>query len=151
MAITLGERSLKRLDGVHPDLVRVVKRAAAEATAALDFTVLEGVRSREQMCINYGKGRTRAQCEAKGVAGGFARPGEAKVTWLNDPFLSNHRRRADGFGRAVDLAPFPIDWNDISRFRALMQLMEEAADAEGINISAGGRWRKADWPHFELA
>jgi len=67
MAITLGQRSLARLDGVHPDLVRVVKRAAALARADEDFTVLEGVRTREQMCINYGKGRTAGQCKAKGT------------------------------------------------------------------------------------
>lgn len=94
MAITLGQRSLSRLDGVHPDLVRVVKRAAAMATADEDFTVLEGIRSKEQMCINYGKGRTAAQCEAKGVPGKYAQPKVAKVTWLSDPFNSNHRRRA---------------------------------------------------------
>jgi len=41
MSITLGSRSLSRLEGVHPDLVRVVKRAAASSD--LDFTVLEGL------------------------------------------------------------------------------------------------------------
>ena len=38
MAIILGQRSLSRLEGVHPDLVRVVKKAAAMSD--LDFTVL---------------------------------------------------------------------------------------------------------------
>lgn len=67
MAIILGQRSLARLDGVHPDLVRVVKRAAAMAQPIDDFTVLEGVRSKEQCWINFGKGRTAAQCTAAGV------------------------------------------------------------------------------------
>jgi len=127
MGITLSMRSLARLEGVHPDLVRVVKRAAAMATPATDFAVLEGVRSNEQMGINYGKGRTRAECEAKGVPGRFAEPAAAKVTWLSNPFLSNHRRREDGYGRAVDLAPFPIDWKNTARFDALAQLMFAAA------------------------
>ena len=43
MSITLGSRSLMRLEGVHPDLARVVKRAAAMSD--LDFTVLEGLRT----------------------------------------------------------------------------------------------------------
>ena len=151
MAITLGERSLSRLEWVHPDLVRVVHRAAALAKPIDDFTVLEGVRSKETMWAYYGKGRTAAQCAAKGVPTTYAKAGEDKVTWLNDPLMSNHRKRNDGFGRAVDLAPFPIDWKNIPRFRVLMTLMEAAADMEDVNISAGGRWRKADWPHFELA
>lgn len=149
MTITLGYRSLNRLEGVHPDLVRVAKKAAL--ISADDFTVLEGVRSKEQMWINWGKGRTVAQCNAKGVPAQYAQPGAAKVTWLNDPLMSNHRKRSDGFGRAVDLAPFPIDWNNIDRFRKLMETVEKAADLEDVNISSGGRWRKADWPHFELA
>ena len=40
MSIILGARSLGRLEGVHPDLVRIVKTAAAMSN--LDFTVLEG-------------------------------------------------------------------------------------------------------------
>lgn len=160
MAITLGQRSLSRLDGVHPDLVRVVKRAAIMATADEDFTVLEGIRSKEQMCINYGKGRTTAQCEAKGVPGKYAKPKVAKVTWLSDPFNSNHRRRADGYGRAVDLAPFPIDWNDHARFDRLANLMFRAASIEGVAIRWGADWDRdgkarergeSDSPHFELA
>lgn len=160
MAITLGQRSLARLDGVHPDLVRVVQRAAAMARADEDFTVLEGVRSKEHMCINFGKGRTVAQCVAKGVPAKFAQPSLAKVTWLADPFNSNHRRRADGFGRAVDLAPFPVDWNALARFDRLATLMLRAASIEGVAIRWGADWDhdgkphergESDSPHFELA
>ena len=46
MSIVLGARSLSRLEGVHPDLVRVVKKAAAMSD--LDFTVLEGLRTLER-------------------------------------------------------------------------------------------------------
>ena len=42
----LGKGSLKNLEGVHPDLVRVVKRAIT--MTVVDFTVLEGVRSIER-------------------------------------------------------------------------------------------------------
>lgn len=150
--ITLGARSLAKLAGVHPDLVRVIKRAALLATPAQDFTVLEGVRSREQMCINYGKGRTAAQCEAKGVPGKYAQPALAKVTWLNNPFLSKHGVHADGFGHAVDLAPWPIDWNDAARFKALSAVMLSAAHQEGVSVVWGGSWAASpDTPHYELA
>ena len=149
MSITLGRRSLDRLEGVHPDLVRVVKRAAADSN--LDFTVLEGVRSREQMMINYGKGRGAKECIAAGVDPKYARPQERTVTWLKNPFMSNHRVHEDGFGHAVDLAPYPIDWQDLPRFHALAAVMKQAAAKEKVAISAGADWAKADFPHFELA
>ncbi len=56
MSITLGPRSLSRLAGVHPDLVRVVKRGASMAHPAEDFTVIQGVRTKQEMWANYGKG-----------------------------------------------------------------------------------------------
>lgn len=160
MSITLGTRSLSRLEGVHPDLVRVVTRAAVMAVAADDFTVLEGVRSDEQCWINYGKGRTAAQCRAKGVPERYAQPRLGKVTWLSNPLGSNHRKQRDGFGHAVDLAPYPIDWEDLYRFDRLNSLMEAAAEAEGVNIRWGADWDEdgkprergeTDSPHWELA
>lgn len=160
MAIVLGSRSLARLEGVHPDLVRVFKRAAAMARPEEDFTILEGVRSVEQMYINYGKGRTARECAAKGVPAKYATPRSAKVTWLSNPLMSNHRKMADGFGRAVDAAPYPIDWNDIGRFEKMALLIFRAAAAEGVVIRWGADWDgdgkfrergETDSPHFELA
>lgn len=152
MSITLGTRSLANLQGVHPDMVRVVKHAASIATPAQDFTVIDGVRTREEMCVNYGKGRTAAQCEAKGVPGNYAHPTLAKVTWLNDPFKSNHGVKADGYGHACDIMPYPIDWNDIGRIHALVALMKQAAAAEGVPIVCGADWTSSpDLDHFELA
>lgn len=159
MPITLGQKSRLKLEGVHPDMVRVVLRAAELATPDLDFTVLEGVRSRAQMMVNYGKGRTAAQLAAKGIPAKFAQPGAAKVTWLNDPFASNHRVQKDGFGWAVDLAPWPIDWNDGRRFEKLALLMFRAAAIEKVHIRWGRDWDEdgryeekgeTDGPHFEL-
>lgn len=151
---------VERLDGVHPDLVRVIMRAAGMAKPGEEFFVLEGVRSKEQMMVNYGKGRTASQCEAKGVPGRYAQPKAAKVTWLSNPFMSNHRRRADGYGRAADLAPEPLDWNDTGRFDRLAALMFRAASIEGVAIRWGADWDgdgkprergESDSPHFELA
>ncbi len=157
MSIILGTRSLGRLEGVHPDLVRVVKKCAA--LSAMDFTVLEGVRTVDQMYVNYGKGRTAAQLTAKGVPAKYARPTDVKVTWLSNPLMSNHRRRADGFGQAVDLAPWPINWNDSPAFQKLALTMFAAASSEKVHIRWGRDWDEdgryeekgeTDGPHFEL-
>lgn len=160
MAITLGKTSLERLATCHPDLQRVVKRAAKLAKKEDDFTVLEGVRTEEQMMINYGKGRTAAQLAAKGIPARYAKPDAAKVTWLSNPFASAHAKQADGYSRAVDLAPYPIDWNNIARFDRIAKLMLEAAVLEGVAIRWGADWDRdgkprergeTDSPHFELA
>src|SRR5688572_29103835 len=44
--VQLTARDLKRLEGIHPDLVRVVARAAE--TTDVPFMVVEGMRTRER-------------------------------------------------------------------------------------------------------
>lgn len=150
MSIILGERSLSRLVGVHPDLVRVVRRAAMLAEPDEDFTVLEGLRSREQMSINWGKGRTAAECVSHGIPASYSEPSLPKVTWLANPFGSNHAKKGDGFGHAVDLAPYPVNWIDRDRFNNLARIMLSAAYQEGVKIVWGGSWKSPDLPHYEL-
>ena len=139
----LSERSLKSLEGVDPNLVKVVERAI-ELTEQ-DFLVLEGVRSKEQCYINYGKGRTVAQCLAKGVPTKYVQPSLSKVTWLNNPLASKHVT-----GSAVDLVPSPIDWDTISKFTTISKAMKQAAKELGVDLEWGGDWTKKDYPHFEL-
>ena len=152
MAFNLSQKSLDRLNGVDERLQRVVKRAIQ--LTKQDFMVLEGVRTREQCMINYGKGRTIAQCEAKGVPAQYANPNAAKVTWLNNPFASKH---CDG--KAVDLVPYPVDWNDLKKFDAIAQAMLQAAKELGVPVRWGADWDgdgkprergESDSPHFEI-
>lgn len=140
----LSKRSLTNLQGVNTNLVKVVQRAI-EITKQ-DFMVTEGLRSREQCCINYGKGRTAQQCSIKGVPAKYAQPSLSKVTWLNNPFASKHTQ-----GRAVDLVPYPVDWNDLAKFRLIAEAMKQAAKELNVSINWGGDWQKTkDYPHFEV-
>lgn len=140
----LSKRSLTNLQGVNTNLVKVVQRAI-EITKQ-DFMVTEGLRSREQCCINYGKGRTAQQCTQKGVPAKYAQPNISKVTWLNNPFASKHSQ-----GRAVDLVPYPVDWNDLAKFRSIAEAMKQAAKELDVSINWGGDWQKTkDYPHFEV-
>lgn len=140
----LSQRSLNSLKGVDPNLVKVVKRAI-EITEQ-DFIVIEGLRTREQMMINYGKGRTVAQLAVHGIPASYAKPKESKVTWLNNPFASNHAK-----GKAVDIVPAPVDWEDINKFKKINEAMQEASKELGVKLSYGGDWIKKDYPHWELA
>jgi len=158
MAYSLGLRSLAELEGVHPVLVRVVKRAII--LTPQDFMVVQGCRTKEEMWANWGKGRTKAQCAAKSVPIKYAMPGEAKVTWLNDPLMSNHRVMPDGWGHAVDLGVYPYRQNeDPEKYRALWKAMSAAAAAEGAKVRAGIDWDadgilmekgESDLGHYEL-
>jgi len=61
--------------------------------------------------------------------------------------------------RAVDVAPYPIDWNDVRRFYYLIGYIRGIADKLGINIRVGADWNGNgeikdqnfhDLPHIEL-
>lgn len=132
MAFRLSARSLGNLEGVHPDLVRVVKRAIQ--ITRQDFVVIEGVRTPERQRELYAQGRSK--------------PGK-KVTWT---LTSNHFKKADGYGHAVDLCPYPVDWSDLRKFAEIAKAMKLAARDENVSIAWGGDWRtNKDSPHFELA
>lgn len=154
MSFKLGTVSLSRLKTVHPNLQAVVKRAIQ--ISEIDFSVVQGGRTLDEQRKLYGKGRNAAQCVLVGVPAIYARPGEAKVTWVV-PEKGNHVIKSDGFGRAVDLAPFingRIEWDDSGKLGAwpkIASAMKRAARELGVKITWGGDWVKTpDRPHFEL-
>jgi peptidoglycan L-alanyl-D-glutamate endopeptidase CwlK len=137
MSIVLGERSLSRLQGVHPDLVRVVKKAAAMSD--LDFTVLEGLRTLER----------QKQLKANGA-----------TKTMNSRHLTGHAvDLAPMIGGTVRW-----DW---SLYLRLAEIVREASLNEKVPIRWGGTWKLLsalkgpitaknlsrsfpDGPHFEL-
>ena len=139
MTYALGPQSRARLQGVHPDLVKVVQRAI-ELTDQ-DFMVLEGVRTPARQKELYAQGRTA--------------PGP-KVTWtLNSNHFINPKT---GFGHAVDLVPFPVDWSH-TKLDVVSKAMFAAAWELGVPIRWGADWDRdgkprekgeTDSPHFEL-
>lgn len=127
MSYYLGKRSLLNLEGVHPDMVRVVKRAIT--LTQNDFGVTEGLRlvERQRELFDSGKSTT---------------------------MKSNHLKQDDGYSHAVDLYcrdnNGAVTWSH-AWFRLVIQAMFTAAIIEGVPIKAGGLWRTfQDSPHFEL-
>lgn len=54
-------------------------------------------------------------------------------------------------GLAVDVIPYPINWNDINAFYELAGCVKTIAKQKGINIRWGGDWKSfKDYPHWEL-
>ena len=148
MTFRFSKTSLNRLATVHPDLQRVAKRALELTT--VDFVVTQGNRTKDEQMRLYGQGRTAAQCIAKGVPAGYAKPAERKVTWTLN---SNHIG-----GRAIDVAPYVgggINWDEngkLGLWPKLAQAFKQAARELGVGIQWGGDWsaENLDRPHFEL-
>lgn len=117
----LGSRSQQRLDGVNPDLVRVVEKAITMTT--MDFTVLEGIRSEERQLKLFAVGAT---------------------TTMRSRHLTGH---AVDLGAYVD-GEVRWDWPLYHQLGAAMKL---AAVEEGIKLEWGGDWISfKDGPHFQL-
>lgn len=134
MGFKLGKTSLARLQGVDETLVNVVKRAIE--ISEVDFTVMEGVRTLERQRELYAQGRTA--------------PGKI-VTWT---MKSKHIE-----GKAVDLVPYPLDWNDLDKFNKIKDAMFKAAKELDVNLRWGADWDcdgnyrekgEYDSPHFEI-
>jgi peptidoglycan L-alanyl-D-glutamate endopeptidase CwlK len=121
MSITLGSRSLTRLQGVHPDLVRVVKKAAE--MSSLDFTVLEGLRTlaRQKQLLAQGATTTMRSRHLDGHAVDLGAMVAGQVRW---------------------------DW---PLYYKLAEVVKAAAQAEQVALEWGGDWRKfKDGPHWQL-
>ena len=55
-------------------------------------------------------------------------------------------------GHAIDVVPYPLDWNDIASFKKVGQAMKQASKELNIDIEWGGDWRTfKDYPHYQLS
>jgi hypothetical protein len=62
-----------------------------------------------------------------------------------------HSKHNVWLSRAVDVVPWPIDWDDIERFKALAGIIKDRADLLKIKVVWGGDWVNfLDYPHWEL-
>jgi len=117
----LSNRSLRRLQGIHPDLKRVVKRAIK--LTEVDFTVLEGLRTlrRQRLLVEKGASRTMRSRHLTGHAVDLGAYVAGQVRW---------------------------DW---PLYYKIADAMKLAAKKEGVNIEWGGDWKSfKDGPHYQL-
>lgn len=122
MGFILSRRSLKNLEGVHEDLVKVVRRAL-EITE-VDFTVIEGVRSYEKQAQLLKTGATRT---------------------MNSRHLTGHAVDLAAWVNGK------IDWT-WSYYCTIAEAMKTAAKELGVSVEWGGDWVTfKDGPHFQLS
>ncbi|MDL2290390.1 M15 family metallopeptidase [Paludibacteraceae bacterium OttesenSCG-928-F17] len=134
----LGSRSIKSLQGVHPEMVRLMTEAIKHSP--VDFTITEGVRTMERQQELYSQGRTK--------------PGNIVTNVDGVNKKSNHQVKADGLGGAVDLYPYisgHVQVNDVENLIKIGNHIKATAFKMGIKVSWGGDWKMKDYPHFELS
>ena len=117
----LSKKSMGKLKGVHPDLVKVVERAIQ--ITEVDFAVIEGLRSldRQHQLFNEGFSKTLNSRHLTGHAVDLMAWVDGKGSW---------------------------DW---PHYHKIAQAMKEAAEEQGVELVWGGDWTKfPDGPHFQL-
>jgi peptidoglycan L-alanyl-D-glutamate endopeptidase CwlK len=127
---SFSSRSLAKLATCRPELQRV----AEEVIKHWDCTVLDGHRSAEAQAEAFEHGRSKLA------------PGTSKHNaWLSE---------------AIDLAPYPVDWNDTQRFYFFAGYVLGVAESMGVKLRWGGDWDSDhdvhdqtffDLVHFEIA
>lgn len=119
--MALNKSSLEKLKGVHPDLVRVIKRAAKDSP--MDFIVVEGLRTMERQKQLLKAGATKI---------------------LNSRHITGHAVDV------VPLFEGKPRW-DWPLYRKLAPYIWAAAKAEKVTVEWGGDWTKfPDAPHWQL-
>ena len=126
---SFSKSSTRKLETLHPDLQLIL----IEAIKIIDFSVICGHRNK----TNQNKAFTE---------------GRSKLIYPN----SKHNSLPS---TAVDLAPYPIDWNNRDRFIFLAGIIYCISQQLGIEIRFGGNWSMSwqfedqkfdDLVHFEL-
>ncbi len=126
---TLSPQSAFKLSTCDPRIIEVL----TEAIKYYDFTVLCGHRTKED--------------QDKAVA-----EGKSTKAFPN----SKHNTTPS---MAVDIAPYPVDWNDLARFALLVGFIIGLARARGYHFRSGLDWDDdgnikehslIDGPHIEV-
>lgn len=125
----LNKSSLAKLRGVHPDLLRVVNRCAADwRDQTFTWIITCGPRSVEEQKILVRKGASKTM-------------------------RSRHIPAKNGFAHAVDVAALlhgKVRW-DWPLYEKIAVAMKAAAKREGVPIEAGLDWKTfRDGPHYQL-
>lgn len=111
----LGKASLKNLEGVHPDLAWVVEYAIQ--TTAQDFSVVDGLRTKEEQAENVRTG-------------------------VSQTMDSKHLAQKDGWSHAVDLVPWingKARW-ELGACYKIMEAMRRASWERECLLLWGGAW-----------
>ena len=124
MSFRLSQRSMDRLEGVHPDMTAVVERAIQ--LTGVDFGVTQGVRTLDEQKANVAAGRSQTMA-------------------------SKHLLQDDGFSHAVDVVAYvgsDVSW-ELNVYDDICDAFKEAAKEVGCSIKWGAAWSEGDIRTYE--
>jgi len=119
MSFRLSQRSIDRLEGVHPDMTAVVERAIQ--LTEIDFGVTQGVRTLDEQKANVAAGRSQTM-------------------------RSKHLLQDDGFSHAVDVVAYvgpDVSW-ELNLYDDICDAFKKAAEEVGCSIKWGASWSEGD-------
>lgn len=122
MGFKFSKRSLRELEGIHPDLRKVVDLAIQ--ITPIDFIITDGLRTmaEQRALVAKGASRTYNSRHLTGHAVDFVAYHEGKVTW------------------------------DYKLMKQIGTAFKEAAKKLNIPVEWGGDWKSfVDTPHVELS
>ena len=126
---SFGKKSQERLNTCDPRLVELFEIVIED----FDCSVLEGYREKEAQNRAFDEGKSKLRFPE-----------------------GNHNKYPS---LAVDVAPYPIDWEDRDRFHYFAGFVKGVASQLGLDIRWGGDWDSDtqtkdnnfdDLPHFEV-
>ena len=119
MSFRLSQRSMDRLEGVHPAMTGVVERAIQ--LTKVDFGVTQGIRTLEEQKANVAAGRSQTM-------------------------RSKHLLQDDGFSHAVDVVAYvgpDVSW-ELNLYDDICDAFKEAAEENEVAIKWGAAWSEGD-------
>lgn len=123
MTFKFSDRSQNNLNTCHPNLIELMETSLE--SSPLDFSIICGYRNKTDQDKAYEEGKS----------------------FVKYP----HGKHNKIPSRAVDIVPYPVDWEDIERFIELSKHIKKVARNLDISIWYGGDWKTLkDYPHYEL-
>jgi len=119
MSFRLSQRSMDKLEGVHPAMTGVVERAIQ--ITDVDFGVTQGIRTFEEQQANVAAGRSQTM-------------------------KSKHLLQDDGFSHAVDVVAYVgpnVSW-ELNLYDNICDAFKQAAYEVGCAVKWGAAWSEGD-------
>lgn len=146
MTFKLSKKSLSKLEGVDPRLVKVIK-GAIEVTE-VDFTITEGLRTKatQALYVKQGKSQTMNSKHLDGLAVDLAAWVNGTINWNFDYYF----KIADAVRKASIELGIKVKWGGAWRYLNDYDNSKKAYDAYIAERKKLGKKSFLDGVHFEI-